>query len=270
MSDRRLIGTLREVLARIPEGLVCAYLFGSHARGDATPRSDVDVAVLFEQDPPRTLAGLHLDLADDLSGATGRAVDLVILNRAPADLVHRVLRDGLLLVDADPAARISFEVQARNRYLDLLPHLQRHRQRSGCMTDADLIYKKLAFIETCLRELRELAHPELIEQDLREERFVAHTLQLAIQAALDIASHIVSDERLGEPERNRQLFELLVKNGWAPGELSKPLARMVGFRNVLVHGYQDVDKAVVRDVAESHLDDLDTYVAAIRARMRSS
>jgi uncharacterized protein YutE (UPF0331/DUF86 family) len=70
------------------------------------------------------------------------------------------------------------------------------------MTDADLVVKKLAFIETCLRELRDLAKPERIERDLREERFVAHTLQLAIQAALDVASHIVSDERLGEPENN--------------------------------------------------------------------
>ena len=52
------------------------------------------------------------------------------------------------------------------------------------MTDADLVAKKLAFIETCVRELNVLARPGLIEQDLREERFVAHTPQLAIQAAL--------------------------------------------------------------------------------------
>ena len=106
----------------------------------------------------------------------------------------------------------------------------------------------LAFIETCVRELRELADPKLIERDLREERFVAHTLQLAIQAALDVASHIVSDSRLGEPENNRRLFELLVENGWVPETLASPLPQMVGFRNVLVHGYQEVDKAVMRDV----------------------
>ncbi len=41
--------------------------------------------------------------------------------------------------------------------------------------------------------------------DLREQRFVEHTLQIAIQAALDVASHIVSDRRLGEPRTNREL-----------------------------------------------------------------
>lgn len=135
------------------------------------------------------------------------------------------------------------------------------------MTDADLVAKKLAFIETCVRELQELAHPELIEQDLREERFVAHTLQLAIQAALDVASHIVSDNRLGEPASNRRLFELLVENAWVPKDHARSLSQMVGFRNVLVHGYQAVDKAVVRDVVENRLGDLLAYVAAIRDRM---
>jgi len=45
------------------------------------------------------------------------------------------------------------------------------------MTDVDLIEKKLAFIETCVRQLRDLGQPERIPVDLREERFAAHTLK---------------------------------------------------------------------------------------------
>ena len=56
------------------------------------------------------------------------------------------------------------------------------------MTDVDLIEKKLAFIETCLRQLRDLCQPERIPVDIREERFAAHTLQIAIQAVQDVAS----------------------------------------------------------------------------------
>jgi predicted nucleotidyltransferase len=127
MADQRLVKLLSDTLSE-PRGLVCAYLFGSHARGDETPASDIDVALLLEQDPPRTLEGLQLDLADELAGAVDRPVDLVVLNRAPADLIHRVLRDGILLLDRDPSARIRFEVRARNQYFDLLPHLQRYRR----------------------------------------------------------------------------------------------------------------------------------------------
>jgi uncharacterized protein YutE (UPF0331/DUF86 family) len=40
---------------------------------------------------------------------------------------------------------------------------------------------------------------------------------------------------------------------------------MAGFRNILVHGYQDVDLRVVEDIVENHLTDLLAFVAAIRA-----
>lgn len=134
------------------------------------------------------------------------------------------------------------------------------------MTDADLVAKKLALVETCGRELRELARIERIRSDVRERRFVEHTLQVAIQAALDIASHIVSDERLGEPETNRALFGLLEAAGWIDAPLSSALQRMAGFRNVLVHGYADVDLGVVEQAARGGLADLERFVAAVRAR----
>ncbi|ETX07495.1 MAG: hypothetical protein ETSY2_10850, partial [Candidatus Entotheonella gemina] len=116
------------------------------------------------------------------------------------------------------------------------------------MTDIELLEKKLAFIETCVRELRELSQPEHIETDIREERFVAHTLQIAIQAALDIASHIVSDERLGEPRANRELFDLLQRNHWLSPELTGTMGKMAGFRNIVVHGYQSADPRIMRDI----------------------
>jgi uncharacterized protein YutE (UPF0331/DUF86 family) len=135
------------------------------------------------------------------------------------------------------------------------------------MTDEPLIAKKLAFIETCVRELRALARIDAIDSDVREERFVEHTLQLAIQAALDVASHIVSDERLGEPATNKELFDLLARAGWLEPAQVPALRDMAGFRNVLVHGYSDVDREVVKDVLRNHLDDVLGFVARIRARM---
>lgn len=135
------------------------------------------------------------------------------------------------------------------------------------MTDRDLIAKKLALIETYVRELRTLADPTRIEIDVREERFVEHTLQLAIQAALDVASHVASDERLGEPRTNQELFELLARAGWIDEPLSRSLRAAAGFRNLLVHGYASVDKAIVRDVLENHLGDFLSFVDAVRARI---
>jgi uncharacterized protein YutE (UPF0331/DUF86 family) len=132
------------------------------------------------------------------------------------------------------------------------------------VTDLELLEKKLAFIETCVRELRALARPAAIATDVREERFAAHTLQIAVQAALDVASHIVSDERLGEPDTNRQLFDLLVRAGWLSPQLTDTMYNMAGFRNVVVHGYQALDKAILADIVSNRLDDLLNFAAAIR------
>lgn len=119
---------LGELLAGTAAPLVCAYLFGSSARGEARAGSDVDVAVLFAETPPPTLLGPLAALRDELEAGLGREVDLVTLNRAPVDLIHRVLRDGILLLERDRGARIRFEVQARNEYFDLLPVLRRYRE----------------------------------------------------------------------------------------------------------------------------------------------
>jgi len=135
------------------------------------------------------------------------------------------------------------------------------------VVDRDLVLKKLAFIETCVQELRTLARLELLDRDVREERFVVHTLQVAVQAALDVASHVVSDLRLGEPETNRQLFELLRRAGWLPDRLAATMRDIAGFRNVVVHGYEAVDLRIVRDIVEHRLGDLLDFVTAVRGRI---
>ena len=135
------------------------------------------------------------------------------------------------------------------------------------MTDPELVAKRLAIIETSVRELRELARPTAIPTDIREARFVEHTLQIAIQAVLDTASHIVSDERLGEPRTNRELFDLLERAGWIPPALARALRDMSGFRNVLVHGYDTVDLEIVRDVVEHHLGELLQFADTVRKRI---
>jgi predicted nucleotidyltransferase len=123
-----IIGLLREFFVRHHAGIVCVYLYGSLARGEAHRQSDIDIAVLYTKDPAPTLDGLGLDLGDTLERRLGWPVDLLILNRAPVDLVHRVLRDGVLVYDHDPSSRISFEMRARSAYFDLLPYLRQYRR----------------------------------------------------------------------------------------------------------------------------------------------
>ena len=125
--DDEIQAALRRFFAESPRGVACAYLFGSRARGTARPDSDVDVGVILAAPAPPGLAGLPLALEDDLERALQLPVQVVDVERAPADLVHRILRDGILVFEADRSRRIAVEVRRRNEYFDLLPILQRYR-----------------------------------------------------------------------------------------------------------------------------------------------
>ena len=120
--------TVRRVLSRGHGEIAAAYLFGSHARDEAHSGSDVDLAVLFTNEPASTLGGPASRIEAELERELSRPADVVVLNRVPADLVHRVLRDGILVCENDPSLRIRFEVAKRNEYFDLLPVLKRYRR----------------------------------------------------------------------------------------------------------------------------------------------
>jgi predicted nucleotidyltransferase len=133
MDQRQL--SLEEIAAAVasavPRQVAAVYLFGSQARGNPRPDSDIDLGLLYLEPPAGTLLGQPFLLESQLSDALGRLVQCVVMNQAPPDLVHRILRDQQLLLDRDPSVRVRFEVAARNRYFDLKPFLDRYRKRAS-------------------------------------------------------------------------------------------------------------------------------------------
>ena len=114
-----------------PEGIVSAYLFGSHGRGTPHRDSDVDVAVLFDRAavPDRGERGRRaIGLSAALVAATHRnAVDVVMLNDAPPELAVAAV-SGVRVYAADPAADHAYARTARLRLGDLRPFLDRNRR----------------------------------------------------------------------------------------------------------------------------------------------
>jgi predicted nucleotidyltransferase len=130
MAAPPTVDQLRNLLAGAPDSVVAAYVFGSVARGTASATSDVDLGLLLAHAPAATLEGRMLDYEADLERQVGVPVQVVILNDAPPDLAHRVLRDGRVLLERDRSARLRFEVRTRNLYFDLEPFLTRYRRRA--------------------------------------------------------------------------------------------------------------------------------------------
>lgn len=125
-ADAALVARLSGALEPRAE-ILEAYLFGSRARGQARPDSDIDVAVYIDEERAEDGDwGYRAELATALMAALGvDDVDIVVLNRAPVLLYHRVLRDGVRLISRDLRATTTRAGQALSRYFDFLPQLDK-------------------------------------------------------------------------------------------------------------------------------------------------
>jgi hypothetical protein len=101
------------------------YLFGSRATGRAQPHSDIDVAVYVDASRTAgTAYGYTAELTAHLMAALHtNEIDVVVLNRAPPVLYHRVLRDGRRILARDLRATTTREGYALSRYCDYLPQI---------------------------------------------------------------------------------------------------------------------------------------------------
>ncbi len=118
-SDSSSHAAVREALADVPD-VAFAVVFGSSARGNTHATSDVDVALGFEdrhRPTPRELGAI----VSRIEEATGRSVDVVILEDAPPSLAYRVFRDGEAVLVRNRAALVERKARAILEYLVFLP-----------------------------------------------------------------------------------------------------------------------------------------------------
>lgn len=129
------------------------------------------------------------------------------------------------------------------------------------MPDRDVVTVKLAVVERCLARIADVNGGQG-KQHLRPldiEDIAAINLQRAIQAAIDLALHIVASEGYGIPESTADSFTLLERQGIMDSDLAGRLRRMVGFRNISIHDYQSVNPDIMEAILDRHLGDLRAF-----------
>jgi uncharacterized protein YutE (UPF0331/DUF86 family) len=105
-------------------------------------------------------------------------------------------------------------------------------------------------------------------QELTQNRdvkdIVERSLQVAIEVCLDIGKIIISDQKLREPQDNKDVFRVLAENNIISEEKLTFLIQMAGARNILVHGYNKIDSEIVLGVLRRHLNDFYEYIGEIQ------
>lgn len=144
---------------------------------------------------------------------------------------------------------------------------------SGCeaLFMDDVLLNKAAMIESCLRRVHEEydGHEDELETNFTRQDSIILNLQRACEASIDGAMHLVRQGKLGIPQQSRDAFIMLAENNRIDLQLSKSMQSMVGFRNVAVHNYQNLDLAILRSILEEHLTDFRafaTYLTEIGTR----
>jgi uncharacterized protein YutE (UPF0331/DUF86 family) len=132
--------------------------------------------------------------------------------------------------------------------------------------DAVLV-RKAASLERCLARVRDkyVGREVEFDSDIDLQDIVVLNLQRACKLAIDMALRIGRVRRRAFPSDAAEIFRILVQAGLIDRELGDSLRRMVGFRSVAVHEYQELDLAKVRAIVEHRLDDIRAFGKAMLA-----
>lgn len=136
------------------------------------------------------------------------------------------------------------------------------------MVDREILATRLSKLRGALGKLAKLVQ-KTREEYLSSETgraLAEHYLRIALEAMLDAGNHVIAAEGLRKPLQLRDVPLILAENQVVPIELAQKLARAVGLRNRLVHGYAEIDHQRLYEILTEDLDDLEKFAIAIASR----
>lgn len=129
----------------------------------------------------------------------------------------------------------------------------------------EVILNKAAVIERCLTRIAEEydGNEDALFTDFTRQDAIVLNLQRACEASIDLAMHATRKRQLGLPQDARDAFTLLERAHVLPHAIADRMRAMVGFRNIAVHQYQDLDLQVLRAILDHRLQDFLAFVRAV-------
>jgi uncharacterized protein YutE (UPF0331/DUF86 family) len=131
----------------------------------------------------------------------------------------------------------------------------------------DIVVERLTLLRNEMQYLKEerdkvRSFKEYVD-NVRLRRAVERSLQVSVEACLDIGRRIIAQERFRYPEDNADVFRVLYEEKIVSAQLLSALLEMARFRNLIVHNYARIDDARVYGILKRHLGDFDAFARAI-------
>lgn len=133
----------------------------------------------------------------------------------------------------------------------------------------EVLAQKVTSLQRCVaraREARAQAGADFRTSYNLQDAAVLNVIR-ACDTVIDLANMLIRRRHLGIPNESRESFAILSREKAIPVELGERLQKMVGFRNIAVHQYRDLDMAIVEAVIAYQLDDLLAFAQTILAQM---
>ncbi len=132
------------------------------------------------------------------------------------------------------------------------------------MENEAVIINKYDTIQRCIKRIEE-EYEDNTENlyDYRKLDPIVLNLQRACEAATDMAMYIISNRKLGVPQTKKEAFIKLEENQLISKEVSTNMQKVIGFRNIAIHDYKQIDEEIIEDVIQNHLTDLIDFAKEI-------
>jgi len=134
------------------------------------------------------------------------------------------------------------------------------------MVEQDVIERLLVNLEEYIQDLEQIKSKHTLAEFKNNKfvrRYTERTLQIAIEACLDLASHIISYSGFREPLDNKDCFQVLLEYGIISVDLTDRLKRMAQFRNVVVHDYIKINPEIVYVIVQKNIQDIVVFAKKI-------
>jgi uncharacterized protein YutE (UPF0331/DUF86 family) len=131
--------------------------------------------------------------------------------------------------------------------------------------DRRVIETKLESLRRCVKRIEQKrpSTPQTLATDYDLQDILSVNLERAVQLCVDLAAHVIADREISAPTTMAAAFEALHALHILSSDLTNSMKKAVGFRNIAVHNYQEIDWEIVFNICHHKLDDFRAFAQAI-------